>query len=371
MVHNCAILDIGMSGIEVATLAKLTDVQPTRRNANKHTQRGMGMLEQSIKRDGWIGAITTAADRETFDGDARTHVGVASGFEDAIWVDSDGTKPVIVRRIDIPSADDPRAKRLGVAANRVPQVDLSWDVDVLEELIQEDNSILSSLFFEDEVANILDTTEESEEPSLTRADVPDALFPTDNEWGIPILDIRKQAQAVNAPVTKWGVVGRKSKMGGTYHFYTDDYKFAAVWDDPSGVVNSGCVNVVEPNYSTNDQMPRAVVLYRTFQKRWLARYWQEQGIRVFVDLNVMTQHRDLNLIGVPKGWRAYATRALMRYEELVEQDYQTATEHAGTDDVLFLVVGGNESIKQLCGERGWVHISEGHSIGNRKEQSNG
>lgn len=52
----------------------MTKIRPQKKNANRHTQRGMGMLEGSIQQDGWIGAITTAADGETFDGSARVEV---------------------------------------------------------------------------------------------------------------------------------------------------------------------------------------------------------------------------------------------------------------------------------------------------------
>lgn len=46
------------------------EIRPQRRNANRHTERGMAALEQSIDQDGWIGAITVAADGETFGGSA-------------------------------------------------------------------------------------------------------------------------------------------------------------------------------------------------------------------------------------------------------------------------------------------------------------
>lgn len=118
-------------------MPKLDEIRPQSKNANKHTERGLGMLEKSIQRDGWIGAITVAADGETFDGSARVEVGVSAGFEDAIVVESDGTKPIIVKRQDIPNAGDPRAKRLGIAANRVAQADLEWDAGILAELSQE------------------------------------------------------------------------------------------------------------------------------------------------------------------------------------------------------------------------------------------
>lgn len=116
----------------------MTDIRPQKRNANRHTERGMHALERSIEQDGWIGAITVAADGETFDGSARVETTAANGMlDDAIVVETDGRKPIIVKRTDIPTATDPRAVRLGLAANRVAQLNLEWEPGVLAELAQE------------------------------------------------------------------------------------------------------------------------------------------------------------------------------------------------------------------------------------------
>ena len=119
---------------------------PQRKNANKHTQRGLKELENSIQRDGWIGAVTVAADGETFDGSARIET-LANVMPDTepIVVDVDGHTPVIVRRTDIPNADDPRAKRLAVAANYTASIDLAWDADVLLELMADDAQLSDML----------------------------------------------------------------------------------------------------------------------------------------------------------------------------------------------------------------------------------
>jgi site-specific DNA-methyltransferase (adenine-specific)/modification methylase len=97
----------------------------------------MAALERSVQQDGWIGAVTVANDGETFDGSARLELGAATGFADALVIESDGQKPVVVRRTDIPSAQDPRALRLSVAANRVAQLNLDFDPAVLQSLSQE------------------------------------------------------------------------------------------------------------------------------------------------------------------------------------------------------------------------------------------
>jgi len=128
--------------------------RPQRVNANKHTPRGMGELERSIASDGWIGAITVAADGETFDGSARLETLATAGLPDPIVVETDGSRPVVLRRTDIPTADDARAKRLAVAANRVAQLNLEWDASVLAALAEEID--VSALFRPDEMARILD-----------------------------------------------------------------------------------------------------------------------------------------------------------------------------------------------------------------------
>jgi len=137
-------------------VAKITDIAIQRENANRHTQRGMQALEQSIQADGWIGAITVAADGETFDGSARIEVGATTGFDavEPIVVRSRGDRPVIHIREDIPSADDPRAKRLGVAANRVAQLNLDFDPAVMAALAEEID--LSGLFRPEEMAGLLE-----------------------------------------------------------------------------------------------------------------------------------------------------------------------------------------------------------------------
>ena len=135
-------------------LSSITDVRPQVRNANRHSQRGMGVLEKSIQSDGWIGAITVAADGETFDGSARVETG-AAGFADVepIVVRSDGSRPVIHIREDIPNADDPRAIRLGVAANRVAALNYDPDPALLAALAGEVD--LSGLYYDDELAAII------------------------------------------------------------------------------------------------------------------------------------------------------------------------------------------------------------------------
>lgn len=234
-----------------------------------------------------------------------------------------------------------------------------WDFDTLANEFEVDE-LVEWGFELGELGIDIDEREGGGEPKLTRRDVPDAMFPTDNEWGVPLLDTHYQAKAVDLPVQAWGMGAgaRTRKMSGTWCFYTEDYRFEALWADPSPVVNSGCVNIVEPNYTTSEQMPRAVALWTVYRKRWIARWWQSLGVRVFADLNVAVPHYDLNLFGIPQGWRAWATRGYTERMDCTEMEYDIACKHAGTDDILFLVYGGGAQVKELAKRRGWVWVAE-------------
>ena len=218
--------------------------------------------------------------------------------------------------------------------------------------------------FEDMIQDYLIEAEPDDDiiesgPSLMRDDVPDALFASSNEWGVPDLDMTMQAQYAVLPVLPWGSLPRHSaKMRGTWCFYVDDYKFNALWTNPAPVVNTRCINAVEPNVSTNDQMPPAVALWGVYRKRWIARWWQSVGVRVFVDLNVSERYREMNLLGVPRGWLAYATRGIEAMgTEPIDADYAIACERAGTTP-LFMVYGGRKVIQAHCMERGYIWVPE-------------
>jgi hypothetical protein len=146
--------------------AKLSDVSEQRRNANRHTVRGSGMLEHSIRKNGVISAITVAANLETFDG-SNTLANCLDIFGDEvepIFVYTDGSKPVVHVRTDIETADDPKAVELGVAANRVAYVDYDPDVELLLEIDEQIG--LGDLYFEDELAALVARDSEEETPDF-------------------------------------------------------------------------------------------------------------------------------------------------------------------------------------------------------------
>jgi hypothetical protein len=190
-------------------------------------------------------------------------------------------------------------------------------------------------------------------------DTPDALWPSDNPMGIPSLLLSMQADALDLPLVIWGSITRPKRMRGTWGFYTDDRRFEALWKNPSVLLQTECVTAIEPNFSVYSQTPPAVANWQIYRKRWMARYWQSKGVRVFVDLNVNRAFAEDNLVGVPAGWTAFATRG---YAERIDDlcfEYGLAQGVAGKrDGVLFVVYGGGKMVKNFCMDNGLIHVSE-------------
>ena len=190
-------------------------------------------------------------------------------------------------------------------------------------------------------------------------------FESDNEWGIPTLDLNFQCTKEHAVIERWGRLSRhNTRMPGMWHFYTDDYKFSALWKDPDVVVRTGCIASIEPNYTTSFSHPKAEVLYNIWRKRWLARYWQTKGISTVVDLNVEIPFWDLNYLGVPKGWSSYATRWYANFND-VELQYKRAQEHAEREDITFFVFATKvKDVEDVCKEKGWINVKmDMHTMG--------
>lgn len=193
-------------------------------------------------------------------------------------------------------------------------------------------------------------------PSIQLHDVPDVNWPSDNDLEIPTLSLKYVAKAPSLPMVKWGEISRKAKMQGTWHFYVEDHKFMSLVNDPTGPLQSGAENCVEVNFSVTDETPVAWIITQTFRKRWLARYWQSQGMRVIADLNVNEKGVEINRIGIPQGWTAWSTRGYSDNLDGIRKDYEIATEICGHNDddkgFFFMIYGGGKAVQALAAELG-------------------
>lgn len=66
------------------------------------------------------------------------------------------------------------------------------------------------------------------------------------------------------------------------HFFLDDYQFIRLWNDPDRYLPqlSRFSALTAPDFSPYADFPRALQVWNHYRKHWLARYWQEHGMRV-------------------------------------------------------------------------------------------
>ena len=186
----------------------------------------------------------------------------------------------------------------------------------------------------------------------------DVLYDSDNIFEIPNLLLSEQAGKVEMPLNAWGANSRLRKDVATYHFYVDDYRFEALFKDPVKLVLSGCKAVVEPNCSCHDQTPIAWGIQLIYKKRFLARYFQECGIKVYADLNVSHKFIEYNKMGIPKGYNAFFTRGLDGWMKSLESDLKVAQEISGLERPNLVVYGGGEEIQEFCRKHGILYITD-------------
>lgn len=141
-------------------------------------------------------------------------------------------------------------------------------------------------------------------------------------------------------------------------FYVDDYRFEAIWKNPIKVLESGVIAVVEPNLSLFDTTPIAYGLQQIYKKRWIARYWQECGIKVYADLNVSQKFIEYNKLGIPQGYNAFATRGYDDRADVLERELQVAREISGKDNPNMLVYGGGSKVKELCAKHSLIYVEQ-------------
>jgi hypothetical protein len=108
-----------------------------------------------------------------------------------------------------------------------------------------------------------------------------ALWPTDNDWGIPalpaadLIPARLVAYNDRRAVTTAG-------PGAAVHFFLDDYRFETVWSKPERGL-SRCSSVgaaLTPDFSLWRNMPRAMQLWQVYRSRWCGAWLLHHGVQV-------------------------------------------------------------------------------------------
>lgn len=75
------------------------------------------------------------------------------------------------------------------------------------------------------------------------------------------------------------------------HFFIDDYQFERVWNTPERYIpllkKFRCV--IAPDFSVYLDIPKAVNIWNLYRSRLLARYMQNEGIKVIPNISIVPQ----------------------------------------------------------------------------------
>ena len=238
-----------------------------------------------------------------------------------------------------------------------------WSMDELSDWGKEvdwdiEKGTKSSKKQKEDIEKDEENNEDDEVESFYRSMFKDVLYESNNIYEIPNLLLEQQAGKLELPLNPWGANSRLRKDVATYHFYVDDYRFEALFKDPVNIILSGCSAIVEPNCSCHDQTPIAWGLQLIYKKRWLSRYLQECGIKVYADLNVSHKFIEYNKMGIPKGYNAFFTRGLDGWLESLKSDLEVAQEISGLERPNLIVYGGGNEIKQFCMDKGLLYVTD-------------
>lgn len=109
------------------TEGKLTDFIPDKQNANRGTQRGQKMIQDSLRQDGAARSIVVDAHNNVVAGNKTLENAVDIGLENAVVVEVSGNELVVTKRIDWDLYNDEAPRRYAWRDNQSALVSIDFD----------------------------------------------------------------------------------------------------------------------------------------------------------------------------------------------------------------------------------------------------
>lgn len=107
------------------------------KNFNKHTPRGMSLLEKSLNQFGAGRSILVDKDNNIIAGNGIVEAATNAGITKTKVIETDGTELVVVKRKDVELNSD-QGREMALADNATAASDLEWDGDNIGELFDAD-----------------------------------------------------------------------------------------------------------------------------------------------------------------------------------------------------------------------------------------
>ena len=111
-----------------------------------------------------------------------------------------------------------------------------------------------------------------------------ANFKANNKWNIPkikgVQKFDKNIEFIGFNYAKTFQRENKTKFG--IHFFLDDYQFNRIWNNPNKYIEllKEFEYVLSPDFSMYTDYPKAMQMWKHFQKHWIGAYLEKNGIKV-------------------------------------------------------------------------------------------
>lgn len=111
-----------------------------------------------------------------------------------------------------------------------------------------------------------------------------ANFKANNKWNIPnikgVQEYNQEIEFIGFNYAKTFQRENKTKFG--IHFFLDDYQFNRIWNNPNKYIEllKEFEYVLSPDFSMYTDYPKAMQMWKHFQKHWIGAYLEKNGIKV-------------------------------------------------------------------------------------------
>lgn len=309
-------------------LVPIAELKPHPKNPNKHPAKQIALLARMMRRVGVRAPVVVS--------NLSGYITKGHGRFEACQALKMAEVPVDYQ--DYASEDEEIADMM--ADNRLAELselDLqtAWKNigNIADEFKMEDLGFLKSEFKDVNLQALLDAPMDDalaaaiappKTAEITETKWKPTTLPTSSKWGIPDMRLEmipddfdvagiwaSREQAITPGLLYlWGANKfPEDTKGGVCAFYVDDYRFEGICRKHEETVAAAekimsCkfAAAISPNWSLWRNMPHAVMVYRTYCVRYVARYWQEMGLKVIPDINWADEASyDFCFDGIPHG----------------------------------------------------------------------
>ena len=131
MIFSCFSLETKMTTIK--------DLKFDDKNFNKHTQKGMGLLEKSLQKFGAGRSILIDKDNNIIAGNGIVEAAGSIGLEKVKVVEATGDEIIAVKRTDV-ALDSAQGREMALADNATASADLEWDKETIGEFFSPEDT---------------------------------------------------------------------------------------------------------------------------------------------------------------------------------------------------------------------------------------